>query len=398
MATGITSSGIGDLDVFALENTRGMLECFMQSHQFQELSEVEKTFLGKYSAAHLDLATDPQSVAAELREMTGINESGYLGSSTVSAMVKHMYTAGVEIKFFINKRPYLFFHRPDTNSFYFFKNEDPTKEIENIDLQVLDIKEGVWKRVVDLTPFEGNIDQQEVAQYDGAIKANDFVLFFNQTKNIDAPPSVTHREETVAIEGPDKPYYQEYQTEGGFCAIHAANAFIGSRVVIPSKLQQFVTLKAQDFSQEGVEGLAQGVDSDFEKLFDIQNGSDIGMIVDYLNELNAAGSLPLDISNLQSGGIKIINDELVFQPSGDGDVIPLTEGFLNSIERSLFGTLIPAHAMTLRKRTDNTWTRIDAFQTKQHDRVDLVGFLRKEVEKQIKYSGSSSASLPFAFL
>ena len=386
-------------DIAELENSTDRLQHFVSSPEFGQLAVVEQNFLNRYLVSSLQ----GDITIPKLKEFSGVNDPslGLIGGGglTVKEGVKKMHTDGMEINYFIATRPYLFFHQPENNSFYFFKN--PGSLGSDIDYQVLDVKSGVWKKVVDLTPFTGSVeslDNEESRIYDGAIKAHHFVIFFNPPAEEKDKLDIFYGEETRESQGSDSKYYHESQTNG-YCQIHAANAFQGYQAVIPSKLQEYVTERAQEFSQGSVEDLLQGAEEqrEFNKVFTIENGTDMGMMVAYIQHLSATSQIESDVTNLKSGSIKLIDDNLVFESGEGGPPIPITAEFLNSIDRCMFGTYAPIHALTMRKNTDGTWNVIDSFHEPQSHQIDLVEWLKGQIRENEKLKGPLTA-FPFTFL
>ncbi len=384
-------------------NSIGGLERFRASEAFLRLKPEERNFLDRYSVKVLSKPITTE----DLIEISEIDDPSlgrtYKGAGEVQFAIQQLYTTGIEIDFFMLGRPYLFFHSPQSQEFFYFRTNHGDSIGAEETLEVLEIASGEWKRVTDLKLFTGTLGDEDEPNYDGLIKAHDLVVQFNrdQAAQESAMNEIDcyHEEETVTSQERGQAYYHEEQTSG-FCQLHAANAFIGYRAVVPSTLQKFIDIKTESFSQAHIEGLAQGGAVAISRgLMSIEDGIDMGMVIDYLRNLSDIGELRLDedINEIIVGKITLnANQQLVIIDDRTDQEIVVDEAFLALKSRIMVGTFAPVHSQTLRKNDDNSWTVVDSLHASQEVVDDFVGFFRKMLNTQKDIMGTTS--LPFAIL
>ncbi|CCB90068.1 hypothetical protein [Simkania negevensis] len=387
------------------------LNSFMQTEEFKSLSTEEKEILTRYAGLEESGTLDERTVVQISRvDDPSIVNRYYSGGGTVGGVVKTLYTDGVELPMFVGGRPYLFFTDPNTHQFYFMKNPD-TFSTSVPALEVLDVSAKQWVRIDDLKQLFGHTSDDESnpnasVNYPGLIKAHFLVTQFNQDPGKVAyeQDKIEHKvaEESLTPKNSGEKYYCEEQ-KNSYCQIHAANAFLGYGAIRPSAIAEYVKMRATGFGHDQVEGLAMGYGpqdtKSAEGLLDIENGVDLGMVVDFMRHLESEDELKkgVSVTNIEVGelayteenGLEFVNHETQTRHQVD-------EEFLAARSRSILGTFIPVHARALRKNTDNSWTEVDSFSPGQAVSKDLRTKLIKTVLQQ--QNGNSKLTLPCAFM
>lgn len=159
----------------------------------------------------------------------------------------------------IQGRPYIIIENPFRNLYYLIKND--CRDGKNAD--ELLIYEKRSKNFVILT--QNILDNLQIPEQAG-------VALFNRDKDV-----------AVAV---DSLFYHEIQTQGQ-CGIHAANAYLGGRYVIPSKLSTF----DKDYLGQEL-GPGFGVEEKNAELFNAAEGNNAGSLAAYIRQLALDKKVP----------------------------------------------------------------------------------------------------------
>ncbi len=199
----------------------------------------------------------------------------------------------------------------------------------------------------------------------------DRILFLNKKISDEIP--LVHEEETLEHESDQGLFYHERQT-AGCCGIHAANAFFGRRVVIPSELEAYnINYYGMQTGVLGVK-LAAG---DHESraappVTDATAGNNPATMRQYIIEeaINPSNEqIPEKFKNLS---LRII------RPKGEEYQDILREIDQLDIDRIMIGTQKPlAHFVTLRKSQHGQWYLIDSLSEEQTVYVKISDFLER---------------------
>ncbi len=401
---------------YTMNNMAG-LKAFSQTEQYQALRPAEKAALGRF----MTLGDRGELDKDHIREVSKINDPwlqrGYNGADKVSAAVKALGTEGFEIEYFLGNRPYLFTASEDGSQFYFLRNADITDDSTK-SVEVLEVKSGTWKRVDDISSILGT--QGKEGPLDGPVKEDFLVAQFDRDEGRVAASrdNIGFRVEKESV-GPlasGSKYHCDQQAPG-LCQLHAANAFLGYRGVIPSEFNEFVTSRTAGFFHEGVEGLSRGGDEEdscaassqldpeiMEALkisMDIENGTDMVLMTDYIRALEKAGELRMSVSNMQVGRIFMEGGKLMFIDNATETPRELTSEMLQDSDRVMLGTSIPVHAKAFRRNSNHTWTEVDSFVPAQvvHSSLSeaLISTLESEHGAKTSLNPDVKHYLPFTF-
>ncbi|WP_420421876.1 hypothetical protein [Simkania sp.] len=393
------------------ENNIDRLSSFMNSDAFDTLSSEEKGVLSRYAQLEQSGTLDKRTVVQISQYDDPTSSRHYPGGGTVEEAVKANYTDEVELKYFMVQRPYLFFANPATHEFYFMKNPDTLAD-DVTGVEILDVSSREWVNIDDVEPFFGRPpapgDAGTSADYPGLIKSHFLVTQFSRDEekiSLDRNKvKLRVAEESLDPKPPGEKYYCESQ-KNSYCQMHAANAFLGYGAIRPNDLAKYIAQRAAGFGQSSLED-PTGVDADhmtaaakelLGTLLDIEYGIDLGLVVDYMHQLESEGALRLSVAEMQVGDLSYSDErglEFVNHAAGTRHVVD--EEFLASRSRAMLGTYQPIHASALRKNTDGSWTRIDSSEPSQQVFADLKTSLAEIIVRQ--QQGDTKLSLPCAFM
>lgn len=398
-------------------NDRLVLRAELEHGGVQGLGPEEVGILTRYTEqmereGHLD--------GRSIRDITGINEVAlgreFLGGGTLEQTETELYIEGHEIPRLIGTRPYLFLADRTGQHFALIRNKDLTATHYAVECEMFDLRSHTW---VDVT--EEQLDEMfpEKDSFVGMTPVS-------ETGKRAEHDQVNHHYEhdTLGSQVRGGKYYCEKQ-KSAFCQIHAANAFLGYRAVVPSELQAFVTMRSHGMSGEHVQGLARGGEADdatcaraegpdASELMDIEGGVDQGMVLAFLQNLHETGELNVDVSNLRVGKLTFDYDrrELVFLDDSAGDDGDLRsevvdDAFCQRFQRSMVGTFAPIHATARRRNADGSWTEVDSLYKRQPVYESLADHYRALFFEQTGRTGEEPddevakmkhMTLPVAFL
>ena len=391
------------------ENNIDSLNSFVETESFESLSNDEKGVLIRYRALEQAGKLDSRSVVQISQYYDPTYSRRYPGGGTVKEAAAANYTDGVELKYFMVQRPYLFFADPETHAFYFMKNPNTLSD-DVTAIEVLDVSAKQWVQIDDVEPFFGRPpalgDAGTSADYPGLIKAHFLVAQFNRDEakiSLDRNKvDLRVAEESLSPKPPGEKYYCEAQ-KNSFCQMHAANAFLGYGAIKPNDLAEYIAKRAAKFCHSHSEDPADGESAHastkklLDGVLDIEYGIDLGMVVDYLRELESEGVLRVSVAAIQVGDLSYSEErglEFVNHVAGTRHI--LDDEFLATKSRAMLGTYQPIHASALRKNSDGSWTRIDSSEPSQKVFVDLKTSLKEIITRQ--QQGNTKLSLPCAFL
>lgn len=393
------------------ENNIEGLTSFMQTDEFETLSNEEKNVLSRYADLEQTGELDCRTVVQISQYYDPTYSRGYSGGGTVREVADANYTDGVELKYFMVQRPYLFFANPETHEFYFMRNPNTLAD-DVTAVELLDVSARKWVRIDALEPFFGRPptpgDSGTSASYPGLIKSHFLVTQFNRDEakiSLDRDKvSLRVAEESLDPKTPGEKYYCEAQ-KNSYCQMHAANAFLGYGAIRPNDLAEYIATRAAGFGHAIAEDPAVEDPNEeakpskelLDKLLDIEYGIDLGMVVDYLHHLESEGVLRISAAGIQVGVLSYSEEKgLEFVNHATGTRYLVDDEFLAARSRAMLGTYKPIHASALRKNTDGSWTNIDSSKPDQKVFPDLKASLIEIIKYQ--QQGDTRLTLPCAFI
>lgn len=136
-------------------------------------------------------------------------------------------------------------------------------------------------------------------------------------------------------------------------------------------------------------------------ILDIEDGMDLGIVVDYLRELHQQGTLKVDLSKMKVGRVFIEDDQLIFENDETGEKEKVNKAFCDSKVRALLGTYRPSHIRAVRRNLDHSWTVVDSLNPAQPVHDHLFEYLQTTLSResdQIQGERDQFVALPFVIL
>jgi hypothetical protein len=241
----------------------------------------------------------------------------------------------------IKDRPYLFLvNTANADKQSFLIKNDIQNNQNAPDLQIYD------------EPSQQFVKLEEEVLEKLPLDADSRIIFLN-TKIKDDKVECYHSDPTPTSK-PANAFYHEKQKDGQ-CGIHSANAFLGERVITPSKLTEFnESYYGGNMDNAHVTQFASEYADSYETdITDASAGNNPSTLLEYLKDLASKG----EIDN------KYMNIELEFIPSVNDQDISAMENF--AADRCILGQRGPDHFIAFRKDDNNKWFLINSEDAEQ---------------------------------
>lgn len=297
---------------------------YIFAHNPHLFHEKEAEFLTKFlEAPHIDSA-----VLSKLANASDLflNKSLSRNCAKAEEVTKALYYESLNLKLLCMERPNLLIYSKD--KFVFIRNSTPTaKEIEQVELEILDLERNKFSHLgdVDLYQLQGSVraigDNETEPLFDGLIKESDLLLLFDKIESSSDEYPVYYKEYTEKPVPSGLPFYHEKQFSG-FCALHAGNAFLGKKMIIPSAYSAFIQSTMTSLFEEDRE-IGNSLATALKVGLNLENGSDPSTLVLYLQKLAKEGMIAKKFADGLEGRIYSSGSDLCLktEESFDGKII-----------------------------------------------------------------------------
>ncbi|MCH9630250.1 MAG: hypothetical protein S4CHLAM37_02440 [Chlamydiia bacterium] len=365
------------------------------------LTACEKSFIEKFCVATQVPAgaLDPVSLA-ELASASDTHLKRGLARNCAKAhqVTKALYHEKLDLRLLCMQRPNLLIYSND--KFIFIRNTTPhVDNLSDVRLELLDCKKGTFIPLTDsnLMEMQGSTiaiaDDETEPSFDGLIMRDDLILLFDKDECSQDHYPIFHERETVDPPREDKHCYHEKQ-KSGFCALHAGNAFVGKKVILPSEYSRFLeeVIHASTLGEGGGADEEASLALALKLGLRLDNGSDPSLIVKYLQKLADEHKIPNRFARGIEGRVHLIaNGSLYLKPESEvAKPIPIEPEVFEDFDRAIIGKSFPAHVVALRKKASGTWVEVDSHQSFQKT-VDPTEYLRELIASSEKVDGAKTS-------